>query len=254
VRFSKFALACLSALVLLPVLAQTETQRQSYVSIIIDDLGYSKEDGRHVTALPGPVACSILPHTPYARDIAELARKNKKEVLLHLPMESTQTDKYPGPGKLDSTMSDLEIAITIDRNLESVPFAAGINNHMGSRLTQVKEQMDAVMATLKAKKTLMFIDSLTSTNSLAAESARDIGLPYLVRDIFLDNVAKESEINSQIDRLIQLSRKRGYALAIGHPYPETMAVLKNRLPRLGRQNVKLISLAAMLELSQQEVP
>jgi len=232
--------------------ARGETTDVAYISIIIDDLGYSWKEARRVTRLPGPVACAILPHTRFGKKIARLARQQGKEVLLHLPMESSQKDKDAGPGKLDSTMSDLEIRITIDYGLETVPDATGINNHMGSLLTQSHEYMDRLMRVIQKKKGFFFVDSLTSPRSVAAQAARNHGLPHLVRDIFLDNTRDEQFIEKQFDRLLQLAHQRKHVLAIGHPYPETIAVLERRLPVLGKHGIKLTSLSSMLDLTQQE--
>ena len=242
------------ALLLLTVTvsAQEKTTDVVYIAIIIDDLGYNWKEAKRIIQLPGPTACAILPHTRFAKKIAELARQQNKEVLLHLPMESSQIDKDAGPGKLDSTMSALEVELTIDYNLKSVPNVTGINNHMGSQLTKDRIYMNRLMRVIQKKKGLFFVDSLTSPKSVAAETARKYGLPYLVRDIFLDTVRDKQFIDNQFDKLLQLAHQRKYALAIGHPYTETISVLERRLPDLEKQGIRLTSLSSMLALSRQE--
>ena len=228
-----------------PALAQQQG-KFSYIAIIIDDLGYNWKEAQRTIRLPGPIAVAILPHTRFATDIANLANSEKKEVLLHLPMESTLKDKDPGPGKLDSTMPDLELALTIDYDLQSVPHAVGVNNHMGSLFTTRQTQMETVISVLHKRGNLFFVDSLTSPQSKAALVARKQGLPNLVRDVFLDSLRSEVAIEKQFDQLLELAQRQGFAVAIGHPYPETLAVLERRLPALSTHTIKLCSLSFLI--------
>ena len=220
------------------------------VGIIIDDLGNSLRYGRRAINLPGAVACAILPHTYFSVRLAEMARAHGKDVLLHLPMASTEGEE-PGPGNLDSNMPALEVAMTLAYNLETVPQAIGVNNHMGSLLTQQREPMRLLMNATADRGDLFFVDSLTTADSVAGNTARELGLPYLVRDIFLDNVREVEAINRQFDKLLAIARDRGSALAIGHPYPETLEVLERRLPDLARSGVELVSLSKLLELQSE---
>lgn len=232
--------------------ATTACAEPVYIGIIIDDLGNTWTQGRRAAQLPGSVACAVLPHSRFGKRIAIEAHRQSKEVLLHQPMEPMDADKHAGPGRLQTGMPPLEIALTLRYNLGAVPHVIGINNHMGSRLTQDEVVMQSVMQTLKQVGGLFFVDSLTSPNSVAARSARKQQIPTLVRDIFLDNVQQEMAIGKQLDRLIQLARQRGYALAIGHPYPETLAVLDRRLPMLQQAGVTLVSLQRLFQITDQE--
>ena len=229
-----------------PVASAADTVTPAAIAIIIDDLGNNEYLGRRAAQLPGPVACAILPHTRYASLIAEQAHRQKKEVLLHLPMESSDTREL-GPGNLLASMPLREVRITLELNLESVPHVAGINNHMGSQYTQDPEQMEKLMQLLHAQhQQLFFVDSLTTADSLVAKTARRHQVPYLVRDVFLDNERTAAAIERQFEHLLVLARDRGYALGIGHPYRETLAVLEQRLPELDKQNIKIIPLSSML--------
>lgn len=245
---------CLAVLAFISPIHAKQPTKDARISIIIDDLGYGWEPAQRVIALPGPIACAVLPHTRYSEKIANVAHSLNKEVLLHLPMETKQHDKDPGPGKLEISMPSLELQLTVDYDLETVPHAVGINNHMGSALTEHRSTVDVLMTTLKNKNKYFFVDSLTSSNSVVALSANTHNIPYLVRDIFLDNVASEEVINAQFDQLLQLARKKGWAIAIGHPYPETLSVLERRLPTLTDQKIKLISLSSMLEYTNRKAP
>jgi hypothetical protein len=216
------------------------------IALIIDDLGDSLGEGRRVVALPGPVACSILPHTAHGRELADTAHRAGKEVMLHLPMPPDGEAYEPGPGQIDADMGSLEVGMMLAYDLETVPHAAGVNNHMGSRLTAQPEPMARVMGALKTRGGLFFLDSFTSPASVAAQVALRHGLPTLKRDVFLDNERNEAAIERQFDELLRLARSRGAAIGIGHPYPETLAVLERRLPPLAEQGVTLVAPSALL--------
>lgn len=215
------------------------------IAIVIDDLGESLNDGRRVWRLPGPIAGAILPHTPHATRLAREAHDRHKEVILHLPMEALGENEA-GPGRLDTAMPALELRLTLDDDLQSVPHAIGVSNHMGSRLTQDRPSMETLMQALRARG-LFFIDSRTTPGSVAAPAADAQGVPLLVRQVFLDNDRHPDAIESQFEALLKLARLQGQALAIGHPYPETLAMLERRLPQLIERQIQLISLSAMLK-------
>lgn len=220
--------------------------KTTYIAIIIDDLGHDIRKGQRALRLPGPVAYAILPHTKYGRRLAIAAHKNNKEVLLHQPMQSLGQDD-PGPGKLVTGMPNLEIAITLENNLKSVPYSVGVNNHMGSLLTQSPQEMAAVMATIQNHGNLFFIDSLTTPRSIAADMAAMFEIPFLSRKIFLDSDRDERVINDQFDQLLKIARRQGTGLAIGHPYNQTLSMLEKRLPLLAAKGVKLISVSELIE-------
>jgi polysaccharide deacetylase 2 family uncharacterized protein YibQ len=176
-----------------------------------------------------------------------MARAHNKEVILHLPMESTDSEE-PGPGNLDSNMPALEVAMTLAYDLQTVPHAVGISNHMGSLLTQQRESMRLLMKAITNRGDLFFVDSLTTTGSVAGHTAQELGLPHLVRDIFLDNVRQVEVINRQFDKFVAIAREHGSALAIGHPYPETLEVLERRLPDLASAGIELVPLSRLLEI------
>jgi len=169
---------------------------------------------------------------------------------LHQPMESIGHED-PGPGKLVSGMPDLEITLTLKNNLKTVPFAIGVNNHMGSLLTQQTREMAAVLATLQKIGKLFFVDSLTTPKSIATDMAALFKIPYVRRDVFLDNDRNSTFINNQFDKLLKIAKKRGVGLAIGHPYDETLTMLENRLPSLAAQGIELISVSELLNKKYQ---
>lgn len=223
---------------------------QAYIAIIIDDIGHDIRGGQRALQLPGPVTYAILPHTKYGRKLAIDAHKINKEVLLHQPMQSLGQED-PGPGKLVAGMPNLEIAITLKTNLNSVPYSIGINNHMGSLLTQSPQEMAAVMATIQNIGNLFFIDSLTTPRSIVADMATMFEIPFLSRKIFLDSDRDAVAINKQLDQLLKIAKRQGTGLAIGHPYTQTLSILEKRLPLLAANGVKLITISELLSKKYQ---
>ena len=215
------------------------------ISIIIDDLGYRRLDSLRAIELPGPVAYAILPHTPYASRLASIAFQLDKEVLLHVPMESEQ-DKALGPGAVTVGMTRLEIQAVLDAGLASVPHVSGINNHMGSALTQKTRAMGWLMDWVSRSGDLYFVDSLTSSRSVALRAAQAAGLRAIGRDVFLDASPEPEMIRMQFQRLIEFARAHGTGLAIGHPYPQTLSVLRNVLSKPSYYGVELVPVRELI--------
>ncbi len=216
------------------------------ISIIIDDLGYRRLDGLRAIELPGPIAYAILPHTPFATRLAAIAFKLDKEVLLHVPMQSDVAEKNLGPGALTSSMSRREMHAILEAGLASVPHVSGINNHMGSSLTRELRPMEWVMEWMRSNGRLYFVDSLTSAQSVALRTARDVGLQAIGRDVFLDPTPDSQIIERQFQRLTEIARDQGTGLAIGHPYPETLAVLRRVLLKPSYYGVELVSVRELI--------
>ena len=152
----------------------------------------------------------------------------------------------PGPGVLDSAMPKRELEMTLDYNLETVPHAVGVNNHMGSLLTQQPRAMRFLMQAISRRGNLFFVDSLTSPNSQAARTASEYGVPALARNVFLDNERTPDAIEQRLEELVSIARRKGSALAIGHPYAETLEALERWLPTLPDKNIELVPLSVML--------
>ncbi len=232
-----------------PVAAATTAQ--PVVSIIIDDLGKRESSGRRAVDLPGPVACAFLPHARHSVSLATAAHGARKEVLLHLPMQSM--DGRPlDPGALRLDMTEQEFGQMLAEDLAAIPYVSGINNHMGSLLTRHPGHMLWLMRALRRHGDLYFVDSRTTDATVARRLARETGVPSTERRVFLDNEAQPRAIAAQFERLIGLARREGAALAIGHPYPQTLAFLEQELPKLARRGVRLVPVAELIRLQQQE--
>jgi len=214
------------------------------IALIIDDLGNRPRQDHAAIDLPGPLAYAILPFSPFATELAVAANSLGKEVLLHLPMEAEASNHLLGPGALNTDMTRDAFVTALRRALNAVPHLSGVNNHMGSRLTRDLERMRWLMAELRNTENLLYIDSRTTPRSVARQAAEEAEIPFVARDIFLDNRRETSYIHAQIDALIAHARSNGDGVGIAHPYPETIAVLLERLKML--DGIRLVSLSTLL--------
>ena len=210
------------------------------VSIIIDDLGPDVNIARQFASLPFPVTLSVLPHQTHSREIAELAHQAGREVILHLPMEPLKRTENPGPGALLLSMSGDEIRRNIEAALETSPYFDGVNNHMGSRVTRDAQIMKTILSELK-KRDLFFIDSMTTNESKGWMVAKELKIPSLKRDVFLDDNTSADAVRSQIARLMKIARTRGMALAIGHPHKTTLRSLQEAAPSFREQGIEMVT-------------
>jgi len=226
---------------------------RAYIAIIIDDLGVNWAAGLKAIRLPGPVALSIIPDQTHSTRLAQHAYGRRKDVILHLPMEPMERKELLPAGGLRVDMNEDEIYRALENGLTSVPQAIAINNHMGSAFTSNKKAMSRLMAAVREQNPeLFFIDSLTTPKSVVRRQATEHGIPSLARSVFLDNERTEEAIEQRFDELVSIARKHGGALAIGHPYPETLAVLQRRLAPLFEGEVRLIPVTMLMAMKVQE--
>jgi hypothetical protein len=217
------------------------------VAIVIDDLGQDLKAAREIMSLPGRITMAVMPGLPQSRGVAELARQNKREVLLHLPMEHRNRNGRRAPGILLSDMTPMDFLSTLSTNVESVPGAMGVNNHEGSLLTENTEAMKFLMAELKARD-LMFLDSMTSPKSVAYATAKEFGLRSAKRDVFLDNDGSDADaVQGRLEELGRIARDRGRAVGIGHPYPATINALRKWLAEADQQGLTIVPLSKIAQ-------
>jgi len=240
-------LIVLGLLLALPAAAQTPVR----VAIIIDDLGNSQQLGRQAVELPGAVTYAILPQRPYSREIARRAHARGREVMLHLPMQ-TIDGRALGAGGLHLNMARDEFARELQASLSAVPYVSGVNNHMGSLLTQHPGAMRWLMEDLQCFDHLYFVDSRTDMRSVARRYAQEAGVANAQRDVFLDNEQDMDYVRAQFRHLIKKARQHGSAVAIGHPYPETLAVLAEELPLLAAEGIQLVPVSRLVERQRNE--
>lgn len=215
-------------------------------AIVIDDLGQSLGHLRAVAGLGLPVSVAVLPGLgATARTVIE-ARRLGLEVLLHQPMEPlAEPGPKPGPGAMLTTMDAADLRRRLRENLAVVPGAVGVNNHMGSKFMEDPRGVAVLMEEL-AGRGLFWLDSRTSSGSLGERTARDRGIPAIARDVFLDSERSPEHIRGQVLQLLELARLRGRAVGIGHPYPETLAVLDGMRDDLAAAGVELVPLSRLV--------
>ena len=221
------------------------------ISIVIDDMGYRLEQDRNALSLDGSITYSVLPHAPGAHHVLHAAKIGGHEVMLHLPMESADTQQSPSPGMLTRSMDWITFVRTVQRNLAVVPGIVAINNHEGSLLTADAERMQWLMEELSRHCGIAFIDSRTTHHTVALKTAQQYGLPATRRDVFLDYAP--GKIREQFDELIKKAKSQGSALAIAHPNDETIEFLKNNLGSLKEQGIDLVPVSYLIAMRQQSV-
>ncbi len=214
------------------------------VAIIIDDMGYDFATDEALINIEAPLSFAFLPFAPNTKRLAATAKKRGHDILVHLPLEAMDRSMNPGPGTLRLDMDFDTVLRILRRDLDAVPGATGVNNHMGSKFTTDRKAMEWVLAEVK-RRNMFFIDSRTTKDTIALETARAMGIPSAARTVFLDHTLNVSSINRELSRLVQLAQKRGKAIAIGHPSRITLKVLYCRLPDI-RKKVKLVPVHEIL--------
>jgi polysaccharide deacetylase 2 family uncharacterized protein YibQ len=212
--------------------------RRPRLAIVIDDLGSDRAQADALFQLSYPLTLSVLPHLPDSAEIAEEAHRRGYQVMLHLPMASTAGEKDE-PVELLPGMDANTVGKTFAAMLETVPYAAGVNNHEGSLGTSDRTLMNELMPLLHQHK-LFFIDSRTTAATVAETAAHSAGVPAASRNVFLDDEQSPGAIRKQYALALRDAREKGSALAIGHPHPETLQVLTEMLPEAERQGVTLV--------------
>jgi polysaccharide deacetylase 2 family uncharacterized protein YibQ len=226
--------------------------RNPRLAIVVDDLGNDPRALDRLLRIQEPITGAVLPDLPRSRETSLALRQSGKEVLLHLPMEPLDSWVNPGPGLIRDSMSAAEIETTLAADLAEVPEADGVNNHMGSKGTADRRTVSALLAGL-LRRQLFFLDSRTTRSTVVEEEGLRIGVPVLSRNVFLDDAADERSVELQLDEAEAIARKEGFAVAIGHPHPSTLAVLERRLPQLRGRGITA-SLVSELKRKSSPLP
>lgn len=210
------------------------------ISIVLDDMGYSSSDFQALS-LPQEIAFSILPYTPQATHLAEQAHRQGREILLHVPMHAKSDNRKLGKGALMQEMTEKQLKAELRQSLQSLPYLQGINNHMGSTLTEQIAPMRWIMEILEIRG-LYFLDSRTTAETVAESTAIISGIPALRRHVFLDNIKTEEAMETQFQEAVKLSREIKMVVIIAHPYPQTLLFLQQKFKQ-STHAFKLIALS-----------
>ena len=223
------------------------------IALVIDDLGRSVADLDTIERLDVPVSYAVLPYEEETEPVVSELHRRNAEVLLHLPMEPANGED-PGPHALRLGMTPEQLRQLTLAALRAVPGAVGVNNHMGSGLSADERSMKTILGVL-AGRGLFFLDSRTSAQSVAYQVAIRAGVPAAERQVFLDSDTQPEAIREQFHRLLGLARTRGAAVAIGHPHPETLAVLAEEVPKARALGYEFVPVSYLLDRpDSQEAP
>ncbi len=217
------------------------------MALIIDDIGFSRSLTRRFLDLRVPITFAILPKLKRSIDLAEEIHGQGHEIMLHQPMEAHDRRLNPGPGALYVGYGAERIANIVRENLAGIPHALGVNNHMGSRLTECRDEINQVLNIIE-NRSLFFVDSVTSIHSIAYQEASRRRIPFAVRNIFLDNFRNEAFIINQLLTLEQEALKYGRAVGIGHPFPETAGAISRFLSENQKLAQTLVPISAVLSI------
>lgn len=217
------------------------------LALLIDDFGYRPKEENQVLQMPQAISVAVLPNAPQARAMATKAHQQGREVLIHLPM--APLSKQPlEKDTLRPEMSLEEITRIIREASEKVPYAVGLNNHMGSAMTSSLSGMQKVMQVLDHYN-YYFLDSMTIAGSQSTRAAAGTHVKVIKRRVFLDDSQNEAAIRQQFTRAVHLAQRDGWAIAIGHPHPTTVRVLQQMLPTLPA-DITLVRPSQLLDEAQ----
>src|SRR5579862_5861436 len=216
------------------------------LAIILDDMGYDRAAADAALTLSFPITLSVIPHLPLSAEVAEEAYRRGDQVLLHLPMEAEADQSKAEAIELRVGMKADQVERDLDGMLETVPHAAGVNNHQGSRATADAKLMGELMPALR-RRGLFFVDSRTTAATVAYDAAERLGVRSASRKVFLDDTTNREAILSQLDLAARDATRDGFAIAIGHPHPATIAALVEAAPRLEASGVRLVFVSQVVQ-------
>lgn len=216
------------------------------LAIIVDDFGYTGDPIAAFTAIERPLTFAVLPFHPFTQEAASRGAAAKHHIMLHLPMEPFSSAEQQEKTSITTTMTDQEIQQTVLKALANVPGVMGVNNHQGSKATADKRVMRTVLATLKAQQ-LFFVDSRTSAQSVAYDTAREMQIRTGENQLFLDNSSDVDYIKQQLRTAGRIAIRDGWAIVIGHARPNTAIALKDMIPELESEGVRLVYASQLLK-------
>jgi polysaccharide deacetylase 2 family uncharacterized protein YibQ len=228
------------------VLGVQPKQHRGDIVLILDDVGFDHQTLATAMAIDPNVNFAVLPNGKRSTEFAATLHDRGFELLCHLPMEPEGFPRIsPGDGAVLTTMSDAEIGKTTRTNIEAIPFARGVNNHMGSRATADRRVMTEVLGALP--KGMYFIDSRTTGSSVAGSVAHSMRVKTASRNVFLDDVQDVALIRKQLDELATTAASHGVAIGIGHMHPTTMQVLTEDAPKLRAKGFRFVRASSVVE-------
>lgn len=248
--FSILALLLFVALILTAVYKRVPEKKRipavkGRIAIVIDDWGYNLNNLAIMEEIKTPLTCAILPNLINSKAVARRLNKLGFEIILHLPMEPKEKINLE-KNTITLSMDEKQIRSILNADLNSVIFAKGINNHMGSRITEDSRISSVIMSEAEKRK-LYFLDSFVTAKSVCRQIAGKINIKFAKRDIFLDNQNDPAYIKAQLKKVKNMAAERGSAIAIGHDRKNTLMVLKEMLPQLKSEGYKFVFVSELVE-------
>lgn len=223
------------------------------VALVIDDWGYNLKNLKLLAEIKRPLTLAVLPHCRFSEKIAREGKRLGCQIILHLPLASANQMVKTEPFTISARMRRAKVEEAVARALASVPEIVGVSNHMGSAATEDPGLMRLVLAPVKEKDELFFLDSLTTPRSVCREICRQLELPFLCRDVFLDvelgsgGEDDSRQIAGRLRQLVETAKRRGRAVGIGHDRRLTLTVIRDNIPELEAEGVQFVHLAELLD-------
>lgn len=216
------------------------------ILIIIDDVGYNMHQLEPFLEFEGPIVFAVLPGVPYSRQAAERIHTSGKTCIIHQPMQAFSLQNL-GENPILADMDEAGILAVLERSMNEVPYAVGMNNHMGSLITSDPEKMEIIMKFL-TERDMIFIDSLTTSESAVKKTAEKLHLPYLHRHVFLDNEKTVEYYTGAFENGLKKAREEGLAVLIGHVWADGLAeTLQTMYSEARKEGVNFIALKELEE-------
>ena len=233
-------------LVRLLIVRDSKKRYAGKIAIIIDDFGdRSDAFAQSFLGLPGEITISVIPGRPMSETISRIAASKGCEVMLHLPMEPLN-GTYPKDGyTLLGEMTQAQVHKIFREAIKQVPDMTGFNNHMGSRVSADRRIMTYLMESVSETK-YYFIDSRTTAETVALETAAAFGIPCAKRDIFLDNQNDKNAIKNELINLAAIAGQSGSAIGIGHCTRPMLEVLREQIPILQEQRYRFVHVSELV--------
>ncbi len=226
--------------------AKNDGSIKGKMAIIIDDFGYNQESIAAFAALNRPITFAVIPYRPFSNEAAAKGLSSGNQVILHLPMEPLSQSAQSEKLTVSVNMSNEEIQKMVKQAIQSVPGIIGVNNHQGSRATADRRVMEDVLAVLKENH-LFFVDSRTNSQSIAAETARQMGIRTGENELFLDNTDEVSAVKAKLRTAQEMAIKHRTVTVIGHARMNTAVAVKEMIPELESQGIQLVFVSQLLQ-------
>ncbi len=222
--------------------------KKTRVALIIDDVGTVRRPADAMLEVPARLTWAVLPFTPYAEEYIQAAKERGFEIILHLPMEPIDRRNNPGPGVIKGEWTETEIIEQLEVNLNQVPGAVGVNNHMGSAGTADERLMDIILKYIKDKN-IFFVDSMTSDRSVGEVVARRHQVSFNKRDVFIDNQEDIKSKKRALRELMKIALKKGEAIGIGHVRDGTAEAIIEMLPEFEKAGIEIVPVSELIDRS-----